>query len=83
MSASRNRDEPNSGLDDPELLALLTEQGLNVPGKDDNNDIRDDDSGDENEGRKVDLIFQFKNNFRKLTLLKVADYNEHTNIINY
>jgi hypothetical protein len=54
MSTSRNRDEPNSGLDDPELLALLTEQGINIPGKDDNNDIRDDDSGDEKEDRRAE-----------------------------
>lgn len=56
MSTFRNRDEPNSGLDDPELLALLTEQGINIPGKDDNNDVRDDDSGEEKGSRRVDLI---------------------------
>eukprot|EP00029_Vermamoeba_vermiformis_P000987 TRINITY_DN11153_c0_g1_i1.p1 TRINITY_DN11153_c0_g1~~TRINITY_DN11153_c0_g1_i1.p1 ORF type:complete len:286 (+),score=63.95 TRINITY_DN11153_c0_g1_i1:178-1035(+) len=54
MSTFRNRDEPNSGLDDPELLALLTEQGINIPGKDDNNDIRDDDSGEEKASRRAE-----------------------------
>ena len=55
MSNFRNRDEPNSGPDDPELLALLTEQGINIPGKDDNSDIRDDDSGEEKASSRVGI----------------------------